>query len=258
MKRFACLFGVLVLALAGTVQAESVSFSTDFSGTTLNSNLTAAGPTGTQQALDGNGHLLLFTSPDNVARNADIWGVGNMYGVRATYGTDAADTRDFSMETVVTSWTESGDGGDHSNAGILLVSGDGSSTYLFGVYANSTITVASSGGSSSLSSAVSSSAIIGDNVNVGLKVTREGTKYTFSYQLGSGSGWNALGDMADSYGVSSVGLYSKTWTAGDTPNNISNATFDSMSFTVVPEPSAVVMVVTGFLGLLAYAWRKRK
>jgi len=253
MKRFACLFGVFAMLLAGTVRAESVSFSTDFSGTTLDSRLTAAGPAGTQQALDGNGHLLLFTSPDNVARNADIWGVANMNGVRATYGIDSADSRDYTLETVVTSWSESGEGGDHSNAGILLVSGDGNNTYLFGVYANSTITAACSGGAT-LNTSLSSSDIIGENVNVGLKVARSDSDYTFSYKLGTNGNWNTLGTIADSYGISTIGLYSKTWGGV----SISNATFDSMSFTVVPEPSAVAMVVTGLFGLLAYAWRKRK
>lgn len=255
MKRFAFLLGVLVLTLANTARAESVSFSTDFGGTSLDSSLTTAGPTGTQQALDGNGHLLLFTSPDGTARNADIWGTANMYGVRATYATDSSDTHDFTVETVVTSWSESGDGVDHANAGILLISGDGATTCLFGLYANSTITAASSSGPS-LSAGASS--IIGDNVNVGLKVVRSGTYYTFSYQLGTNSDWNTLGTITDSYGVSSVGLYSKTWTAGSTPANISNATFDSMSFTVVPEPSSLATLATGLFGLLAYAWRKRK
>ena len=252
MKRFACLFGGLVLVLAGTVRAESVSFSTDFSGTTLNSNLTAAGPAGTQQALDGNGHLLLFTSPDNVARNSDTWGA-SIDSARVTYGVDSTDTRDFTMETAVSSWIQSGES-DRSQAGILLVFGTG--TEMFGLNSASTIAAQGDIGGQSqfLSSSVSSSAINGDGINVGLKITREGTTYTFSYRLGSSGTWTDVGTRTSSAELNSVGLFTKTY-AG---TNISNATFDSMSFTVVPEPSAVSMVVTGIIGLLAYAWRKRK
>ena len=31
-----------------------------------------------------------------------------------------------------------------------------------------------------------------------------------------------------------------------------------MSTVAIPEPSTVVLLISGFLGLLAYAWRKRK
>ena len=34
--------------------------------------------------------------------------------------------------------------------------------------------------------------------------------------------------------------------------------FDDASFAAVPEPSAIVLLMTGLMGLLAYAWRKRR
>jgi hypothetical protein len=34
--------------------------------------------------------------------------------------------------------------------------------------------------------------------------------------------------------------------------------YDGISYQAVPEPSAIAFMVTGLLGLLAYAWRKRK
>ena len=257
MKRIAFLFGVLVLILANTARAESFSFSTDFDGTTLDSNLIAAGPDGTQQALDGSGHLLLFTSPDNVARNSDIWAT-SLDGARVTYGVDSSDTRGFTMDTVVTSWSESG-ASDCSQTGILLVFSNGGSvtgTEMFGL--NSALTISAQGdinGSSQfLSSNVSSSSIVGNDVNVGLKVVRDGTTYTFSYQLGSSADWTTLGTRISSDELSSVGLFTKTYGGA----NISNATFDSMSFTIVPEPSSLVLMALGLFGLLAYAWRKRK
>lgn len=41
------------------------------------------------------------------------------------------------------------------------------------------------------------------------------------------------------------------------PNGF-NPTTDLLTHATVPEPSAIVSIVTGLLGLLAYAWRKRK
>ncbi len=40
--------------------------------------------------------------------------------------------------------------------------------------------------------------------------------------------------------------------------DLSGTTWDNVSFTAVPEPSALVLLATGLLGLLYYAWRKRK
>jgi hypothetical protein len=40
--------------------------------------------------------------------------------------------------------------------------------------------------------------------------------------------------------------------------DVSSPAFDNFSLTVVPEPGTLAIIATGLLGLLAYAWRKRK
>ena len=58
------------------------------------------------------------------------------------------------------------------------------------------------------------------------------------------------------------------WNGGDTFNSLAgrtvalrftmdNATVYGFHFEPVPEPSAIVLLVTGLIGLLVYAWRKR-
>lgn len=58
---------------------------------------------------------------------------------------------------------------------------------------------------------------------------------------------------SDMTGPLKVGLAFADW-ANTTPT----ATFSNFSLTTVPEPGAIVLLVTGLLGLLAYAWRKRR
>ena len=260
MKCNTCMLAVLFLSLAGTVMADTVSFSTDFSGTTLDSALTPAGPAGTQQALDGVGGLKIFTSPDNVPRNSDIWAT-SIDGMRVTYGIDPTDTRGFTMETVVSNWVQSG---GFSEAGMLMVFSNASvsnTALMMGIATDS------KSGASIVSQAdvlpstswgcadVALGSISGTGVNVGLKVVKDDSGYAFSYRLGNSSSWEALNTIDGSVGtLQYVGLFGKTYGG----SSISNATFDSMSFTVVPEPSTLTLGLAGLVGLLAYAWRKQK
>ena len=59
------------------------------------------------------------------------------------------------------------------------------------------------------------------------------------------------------------------WTGGDTLNALAgrtvalrfvmdDATVYGFHFEPVPEPSTIVLLATGLIGLLVYAWRKRK
>lgn len=254
MKRFVYVLGVVILFVSNAAQADSVSFSTDFTGTTIDSNLVANGPAGTLEALDGNGHLKLFTSPDGTARDSDIWDA-SVNAPRVTYGVDSTDTRDFTMEATLANWAQSG---GKSQAGILFVFSN--TTLMCGVATDSTSgnsIVSQSGQLTNPSwglADVALSSISGDNVNVGLKAVRSGSAYLFSYKLGNTGNWQTLTTNTISGDLQSVGLYVKTYGGA----SISNATFDSMSFSVVPEPSSVVLLSMGLLSLVAYAWRKRK
>jgi hypothetical protein len=259
MRRIAFVFGIAILSVCGMVEA-STTYSTDFSGTTLDSRLTAAGPTGSLVALDGNGGLQVFTSADGVT------GIdGNFWDTVADGPRVTCDvgSRDFTLETVVKDWTHTN---IYAQTGIVLIFDNAPA--VFGLAANST------SGSSIVSESsvnsetgswgcadVASTSIMGSNVNVGLKVVREGNDYTFSYRLGSSGDWVSLSTWTNfntSATLESVGLGSKAFANQWYGPCISNATFDSMSLTVVPEPSTLALVLGGFAGLLAYAWRKRK
>jgi len=68
------------------------------------------------------------------------------------------------------------------------------------------------------------------------------------------------------YGTSSSPAYSYTYTGGNpTINGItiwhdaySDAQVDNLTLTATPEPTMAALLVTGLIGLLAYAWRKRR
>lgn len=74
-------------------------------------------------------------------------------------------------------------------------------------------------------------------------VTLNGAKAT-------GIAWFQHNTPNASYATTTVTL------AGD--SCVSNFLADNMSFTAVPEPSTVVLALSGLVGLTAYAWRKRK
>ena len=77
--------------------------------------------------------------------------------------------------------------------------------------------------------------------------------------------WSAAGvelyrgtHLEDSTSLSpsgSMGFHLFSYQNADGP---SAAAYDSVSVGVVPEPSALLLMATGLIGLLAYAWRKRK
>lgn len=55
------------------------------------------------------------------------------------------------------------------------------------------------------------------------------------------------------------GLTAGAYYFGMVSNPASNsAVFDNLRLSSVPEPSTIMLLITGVLGLLAYAWRKRK
>ncbi|MBU4273257.1 MAG: PEP-CTERM sorting domain-containing protein [Planctomycetes bacterium] len=58
---------------------------------------------------------------------------------------------------------------------------------------------------------------------------------------------------AGTHRLSITGLVKATFGEADT-----STTIDAVSITTIPEPSALALLVTGLVGLLCYAWRKRK
>ena len=81
------------------------------------------------------------------------------------------------------------------------------------------------------------------------------TELDFSYQYHTTSGGTATVNRSD------TGLAAGTYYFGMAgyDGGASGIVMDNLSSTAtVPEPSAIVLVVTGLIGLLAYAWRKRR
>jgi hypothetical protein len=91
-------------------------------------------------------------------------------------------------------------------------------------------------------------------VSHGFVPTLDGTWRTYSYEFTA-----TAADAANSYAVgflSGISLESGFEYAGATGG--STFGIDSVALRAVPEPTTIVLLGTGLLGLLAYAWRKRK
>ncbi|MEN6407388.1 MAG: PEP-CTERM sorting domain-containing protein, partial [Thermoguttaceae bacterium] len=84
-----------------------------------------------------------------------------------------------------------------------------------------------------------------------LKVTDDGT---VSYA--AGQSWDLFDASSFSGSFSAYDL--PTLAAGLAWDTSSVGTTGAISVTAVPEPATAVMLLGGLLGLIAYAWRKRK
>lgn len=246
LKRTCLVAGVMValFAMAEVIYADSVSFSTTFSGTTLDSSLTA--PYGAD---------VVVNDGLTVTAAGDIWG-GSINAPTVRYDIDSADTRDFTIESVLTSRTATG---EWTHSGIIL-SFDSGRTGMYGPFypygldhlryednVNSPTVLVSSG--------VDDSSFNGTELSFAERVTRHGSTYNFYYKETSSSDWTLLGTQTlESTGPSWVGLFGKHWSGGG--SDVS--TYSSFSFTVVPEPSTLILMACGLFGLLAYAWRRRR
>ena len=74
------------------------------------------------------------------------------------------------------------------------------------------------------------------------------TNWSATWLVDSGTAYQST--YSGSVGIQNVMLYSN-----GTPGSYDNFT---LSYTSVPEPSALVLLALGVVGLLAYAWRRRK
>lgn len=82
-------------------------------------------------------------------------------------------------------------------------------------------------------------------------VTSDQYRYGTSFTSGSGIS-SILGRIQSSVGAGFVYPSATSVTTGEVWGTV------NMAYTVVPEPATFTLLVTGLVGLLAYAWRKRK
>jgi len=100
-----------------------------------------------------------------------------------------------------------------------------------------------------------------------------GTGWHWLAQTSTPNAWNTLvvthQNGTTAWSVSTNGSAFETVTASPTTSNWDNLHFqfdiggayahlDAISLSAVPEPSTFVLAVAGLIGLLAYAWRKRR
>jgi len=166
-------------------------------------------------------------------------------------GTTRTDTdtvtltvKDYSQGGSSPSWTGTG----------LMISAvqspgiwDTSACYRFEVYAN--------GGSPEYTLKTASNTLIGTHSlesfpsTIKLDIVRDGSEYVFKA--------NDQEIFRDStYASDSLSYYSIGW--GSSGSDTLTARVDNFGTIPVPEPNTLVLLLIGLLGLLAYAWRKRR
>ena len=79
---------------------------------------------------------------------------------------------------------------------------------------------------------------------------------TWTFSEISGTGMSGTGTFTIPGLASSTGLYFGT--AAVSPNTTAQPAWGDLTYTTVPEPGVLVLLATGLIGLLAYAWRKRR
>lgn len=250
---FFCVGLAAIIAVAGIAQAESMSFSTDFGGTSLPTGLTADAAGIDPTPVTVNDGLTIVTPS---FANIWAWGFG---GPTVQYSLDSTDSRDFTIEAVLSSRSGTY---DSTHSGIIMVFGSGDSirTGMYGPY-NGADTLRyedNQNQPNGIGATTDAKYSSGTGLSFAERITRHGSNYTFSYKNDGDATWTDVGTLGSAYGFDAtgpswIGLYGSCWGTGT-----ETCTYSSFSFTVVPEPSAMVLLIIGIMGLLAYAWRKRK
>lgn len=120
------------------------------------------------------------------------------------------------------------------------------------------------GSGSTISLAVNSYHALGADVQgcgtgyatvAGKFILSDATEQAFSVVLGDAKGFIGLVSTNPAAAVTSMVFYSD---ALGTPGRGAPSVFNTTYGNAVPEPSACVLAVVGMVGLLAYAWRKRR
>ncbi len=230
----------LVATISANLAAgASASFQTEFSGSTIDPALTVSAPGTTGVSLDGAGHVEVFTGPETppAAKNADIWGT-TLNGPTVRYSVDPTDGRNFVLETVLTNYYDAGV--TDNQGGLIMRFSD--RTIMWGPYRGVEIKYESNVGSRVAVDVPDPDirSIGGADVNLGLRVVRDGAAYKLYYKRDSDVAGASPADAdwqlfytepvypgRTTNGPEWVGVFSKTWN-----NTVSNASFDSLSFTV--------------------------
>lgn len=89
---------------------------------------------------------------------------------------------------------------------------------------------------------------------VDVKVALTATEATYSYRATGTTEWTSMGSLATGYALSTYQAVAADVNAGFA------GVIDSIKLTSspVPEPSTCILMLGGMIGLLAYAWKKRR
>ncbi len=275
------IIGLLLLACTAG-PASAIDFNDDFSSTTLGPEWTLSDPDhdDTCSLTDRAGYLRLKLA----SGGEDSWTGATWAAARNSapflLTTLVNPSEDFVVETMVDAATVNGGTmPDRFVAGIMVYDTEHETTPYWGTYhgydmgfalyrdsgytdiANPTIIAQGCG---TFTHATPGALDLTKAYHLQIVRDSDAATWTCSYKQDGATAWTEVAAVNDSEfpgigdgvsGTLKIGLYAKTWIGGAaTPG----ADFGYFTVTSVPEPGSLWLVSSALVGLLAYAWRKRK